>query len=241
MSDETITPQEDRRARFVAEYLVDHNATQAAIRAGYSPRSAYAQGSRLLKDDEVQAEIAKGREKLAATLEMTTVDIARHLANIIIADPNELIEYRRVCCRYCWGEGFLYQRTPQEMRVARAKHEQRAANPKHGEVIGEFDVQGGDGYNANLGPNPECPECHGHGSEQPFPKDTRNMSEAARALYAGVKITRDGIEIKMHSKERALEMYGRHLGMFKDKLEVGMTEELADAMRVARERATSKR
>lgn len=46
-----------KQAVFVSEYLVDLNATQAAIRAGYSPRTAYSQGQRLLKNVEVQQAI----------------------------------------------------------------------------------------------------------------------------------------------------------------------------------------
>ena len=42
------------RERFVREYLIDRNGTQAAIRAGYSPKTAAAQASRLLKDVKVQ-------------------------------------------------------------------------------------------------------------------------------------------------------------------------------------------
>jgi phage terminase small subunit len=46
---EAIRPQaQERRERFVAEYLIDRNATQAAIRAGYSEKTAYSQGCRLL-------------------------------------------------------------------------------------------------------------------------------------------------------------------------------------------------
>lgn len=43
-----------KQQRFVQEYSVDGNATQAAIRAGYSPRSAYNQAYRLMNNDEVQ-------------------------------------------------------------------------------------------------------------------------------------------------------------------------------------------
>jgi len=46
------------RARFVAEYLVDLNATQAALRAGYSARTARAQGARLLTNVDIAREIA---------------------------------------------------------------------------------------------------------------------------------------------------------------------------------------
>ena len=50
-----------KHQRFVAEYLKDLNATQAAIRAGYSPKTANRQGSRLLSNADIQAAIAKGQ------------------------------------------------------------------------------------------------------------------------------------------------------------------------------------
>ena len=48
-----------KQERFVEEYLVDLNATQAAIRAGYSKKTAYSMGQRLLKNVEVSKAIAK--------------------------------------------------------------------------------------------------------------------------------------------------------------------------------------
>ena len=50
-----------KREIFALEYAKDCNATQAAIRVGYSPRTAYSQGHRLLKKDEV-------KEKLTAKM-----------------------------------------------------------------------------------------------------------------------------------------------------------------------------
>jgi phage terminase small subunit len=44
---------------FILEYLKTGNATQAAIAAGYSPRSAATQGSRLLADEEIAADVAR--------------------------------------------------------------------------------------------------------------------------------------------------------------------------------------
>ena len=49
---------------------------------------------------------------------------------------------------------------------------------------------------------------------------TRTLSPQARVLYAGVKQTKDGLEIKMHDQQKALENVARHLGMFQDKLAV---------------------
>ena len=54
-----------KRQRFAEEFLVDLNGKQAAIRAGYSPRSAEVTASRLLSDANVQVSVQAGRAKLA--------------------------------------------------------------------------------------------------------------------------------------------------------------------------------
>ncbi len=60
-----------KRARFVEEYLVDFNGTQAAIRAGYSVRTAYSQASRLLNDVKVRAELDRRRRDLIERKELS--------------------------------------------------------------------------------------------------------------------------------------------------------------------------
>ena len=63
-----VTP---RSIDFVDEYLVDLNATQAAIRAGYSEKTAYSIGQRLLKNVEVQTMIANRMEERSKRTEIT--------------------------------------------------------------------------------------------------------------------------------------------------------------------------
>lgn len=53
------TELNDKQQRFAEEYVIDLNATQAAIRAGYDQNSAYSQGCRLLKHDKVKKYIDK--------------------------------------------------------------------------------------------------------------------------------------------------------------------------------------
>ncbi len=65
----------DKRARFVDEYLVDLNATQAATRAGYSEKTAYSQGQRLLKDVEVAKAIAERQAERAERVRVTADDV----------------------------------------------------------------------------------------------------------------------------------------------------------------------
>ena len=68
-----------KRQAFVANYLLDFNATQAAIRAGYSPRSAPITGHRLLNDANVMAALTTGREKQAAQTKITQADVLKML------------------------------------------------------------------------------------------------------------------------------------------------------------------
>ena len=49
----------DKQRRFVAEYLIDLNATQAAIRAGYSKKTAGSQGQRLLTNVEIAVVVSR--------------------------------------------------------------------------------------------------------------------------------------------------------------------------------------
>lgn len=69
----------DKQAAFVREYLIDFNATQAAIRAGYSSRTAGSQAHDLLKKHEIQAALKEGRERLAEKTETEAEWVRRRL------------------------------------------------------------------------------------------------------------------------------------------------------------------
>ena len=60
-----------KQQRFVEEYLIDFNATQAAIRAGYSENTAYAIGYENLKKPQIAAEIARKTAQKTAEAEIT--------------------------------------------------------------------------------------------------------------------------------------------------------------------------
>lgn len=61
----------DKQRRFVSEYLIDLNATQAAIRAGYSEKTAQQIGTENLSKPVIQAEIKKRQNQLRSKLEIT--------------------------------------------------------------------------------------------------------------------------------------------------------------------------
>ena len=74
-----LTPKQER---FVQEYLIDLNATQAAIRAGYSVKTAYSQGERLLRNAEIKAAIEKARLKLSIRAERTVLDVLKDIQEV---------------------------------------------------------------------------------------------------------------------------------------------------------------
>jgi phage terminase small subunit len=67
-----LTPKQQR---FVEEYLIDLNATQAAIRAGYSSRTAKQQGQRLLTNADVSAAVTHARAVRSERVKLTADDV----------------------------------------------------------------------------------------------------------------------------------------------------------------------
>lgn len=72
----------DRHERFCNEMLVDMNATQAAIRAGYSEKTAGQIGSRLLKDVKIHARIDELRDKLIFETQITARSVLERLNHV---------------------------------------------------------------------------------------------------------------------------------------------------------------
>ena len=68
-------------------------------------------------------------------------------------------------------------------------------------------------------PHPDCPDCKGEGVGETFVKDTQVVTGDATLLYAGIKETQYGIEVKMHDQMTALNKVAEHLGMFKQQVE----------------------
>lgn len=202
-------PLSPKQAAFVVEYLVDLNATQAAIRAGYSAKTAGRQAVELLTKTHVAEAIAEAKARRVERTQVTADLVVHQLALVMMADQRELVEFRRHACRYCHGVGHRYHFTPAELE--RERHEWEKRQTKASKET--FDEKGGVGYSAKVEPHPSCPECHGLGVERVIVHDTRRLSPAAAALYAGVRQTKDGIEVKTVSKEAAWALLARHVGL----------------------------
>lgn len=204
-----------KQKRFADEYLIDLNATAAYHRSGYKAKgnAAEVNASRLLSNAKVQVYIQDRMAAREQRTEITQDMVLQRWWAIANADPNELIYHRRVCCRYCFGLEHAYQWVDEEeyelaVEAARKMEKSIPIN------------DGGYGFDRTLRPHPKCPQCHGEGFGDVQASDTRDLNGTAKLLYAGIKQTQAGIEIKMRDQDKALENVARHLGMFKDKLEL---------------------
>lgn len=89
MSNQKLTPKQER---FCEEYLVDLNATQAAIRAGYSEKTAQEIGSQNLSKLMIQERIAESITQRSKRTEVTIDMVVEELAIIGFADLADLLE-----------------------------------------------------------------------------------------------------------------------------------------------------
>lgn len=189
---------------FIAEYLKDQNATAAAERAGYSDPNY---GRQLIANPNVAQAIAHQQKASIARTLADADEVLAQMWQLATFDANQLSQYRRGACRYCWGFGHHYQwRDAVEFDEETAKVEGR-----EGARLPED--TGGYGYDHNKEPNPECPRCNGDGIGQPYFPDTRKLPAVSRLAYSGVKVGKNGVEITAISRERMFEAVMKRLGL----------------------------
>ncbi|GAA0468289.1 terminase small subunit [Tatumella punctata] len=194
-----------QQREFVAEYLSDGNATQAAIRAGYSKKTAEQIGYQLLQKTSVAQAIAQQQKASIARTIGTADEILSQMWQLATFDANDLTQYRRGCCRHCWGVDHKYQWTEYEYRQAEDKAELQGKAPP--------DCSGGLDYNRTIDANPDCPVCRGEGVGRVYMQDTRKLSPIARLAYSGTKVTQGGIEVVSISREKMFEAIIKRMGL----------------------------
>jgi phage terminase small subunit len=165
-----------------------------------------------LKNPKVIRAIAERREQLAAVAGVDRALIVRELLAIATADPRKLTQTRRGCCRHCWGIDHKREWTEAEYSTA--------LNEALMSMLLPPEFEGGLGYRPTREPSPDCPMCAGEGLTRTWVVDVRDLDDNTAKLYAGVKQTKDGFEVKQNDRIKAIELLGRYLGMFTDKTEL---------------------
>ncbi len=201
-------------ARFFEEYIGTGNASEAYRRV-VDPFATVDQagkrGWEWSRKSVIKAAVEEYRNNIKERAAIGATDVLLKFLDVWNADPDELLGLRVGCCRYCYGEGFLYQWREREYIEAIVDGEPMP------------DVLGGFGFDHTRPPRKDCPECRGEGLERLVPRDTSKLSPGARALFGGVRKTRHGIEIIMGDRHKALENVARILGAFSDKVELAGT------------------
>ena len=146
----------DRQKRFVEEYLVDLNATQAAIRAGYSPKSANANGYKILARPNIRTAVDEAIAERSRRTGINQDRVVRELARVAFLDPADMIDLNGAAVR-------------------------KDASTEDTACIASVKVKN------------------------------------SKTAKGGVSTER---EIKLCDKLKALELLGRHLGMFSDRVKV---------------------
>ena len=210
-------PELDAKEKlFVETYIQTRDARGSALHAGYSltvaRSTAYLWVSSPFEKKRVYEAVQDGLEKLVRKSRISNAQIEERLERIAFANPRDLIDLQRGCCRHCYGENGGYQWTEAEYYAAvEGAEKARGKMPAWG---------GGIDFDPFKDPNPECKNCVGVGVERVVPKDTRDYSPDAAALYAGVKITKQGLEIKTHNQLEALQLLAKMRGVLVDKKEL---------------------
>ena len=202
----SLTP---KQRRFVNEYCVDENATQAYIRAGYAQEGAGQSAHTLLKKPEIAGAIKERMEELAVAASITPEWVVAQWAKIATANPSALVSVRRTNCRHCHGFGHQYQWTEAEYS--------KAVDVACDTGKEAPDGMGGFGFDPNATPNKDCPECGGQGIADVHVADTRKVRSP---LYAGAERTRNGIKVNMRDQDAAVSNLARYLGMMVDRKEI---------------------
>jgi len=166
-------PLTPKQQMFVREYLVDLNAKQAAIRAGYSAKTAEEQSYQLIRKTSVQRAIQAGMDKRAVSVDISATRVLNEIAKLAFFDPRKLL------------------------------------------------------------------------NDDGTPKRVHELDDETAAAVAGIEIVTKGnddlgyadiLKIKLADKSKNLELLGRHLKLFTDKIEIDVGGELAQRMKEARER-----
>jgi phage terminase small subunit len=184
---------------------VESSGTTCALSVGYSESCAAECASENLRNPQVIQAITERKAQLAAAAGIDVAFVLREWLAIATADPRELTQSRRGCCRYCWG--IDNKREWMEHEYATALNEALMS------LLLPPAFEGGLGYRPMREPNPDCPRCEGEGLMRTWLADSRELSPQAARLFAGVKQTKEGIEIKTRDQDGALAKIADYLGM----------------------------
>lgn len=189
-----------KQEQFVREYLVDLNATQAAIRAGYSAANADKIGSELLGKTGVREAVDAAKAKRATKTDLSSERVLQEIQAMAFWDPADLVEIM----------------VPVDDPSTVDRIEPGAALVEIDGVT--YVISGISGA-----------------------RDIKKLPEGIRRAIVGWGYDKNqNFTLKLADKSKALDQLARHLSLYNDKLQVEVTDNLADRMARAKARANAK-
>lgn len=162
----------EKQKRFCDEYLIDLNATQAAIRAGYSPKGMNKRVTRMMANEGIMNYIQQHMKDREKRTEITQDKVLKELAAIAFSNGSK---YAKIVDKKVYDE--------------------------EGKPIIDFET----------------------GEQLTYKtvefKNTDDLKEEKKAIFS-IHKGKDGIKVETYDKMKALELLGKHLGMFTNKVEV---------------------
>lgn len=190
-----------KQEAFVREYLVDLNGKQAAIRAGYSPKTAEVQASRLLSHVKVQEAIAAGKQAIAERTGITLERVLEEYARIAFADIRDVME---------WGDTVMVPCSP-EVAETFIRGDGSEADFIDDDIEEELEGQPhGGSLKRNRRSSPENAVAIRAHTPMALIASSKIGNDTAKAI-AEVKQTPQGLQVKMHNKQAALDKLYAHL------------------------------
>lgn len=174
----------NKQKAFVEEYMIDLNATQAAIRAGYSEKTANRIATENLSKPDIQEYLQKRMKEREIRTEITQDFVLRELFAIAQADGSDFAK--------------VIEKTAMQPILDAEGNQIDEKEVKYKDVELEL---------------------------------TDNLPAAKKKAISSIKQTKFGIEVSSYDRVKALELIGKHLGMFIDKVEstnVNLNKDVSD-------------
>lgn len=175
------------------------------------------EAQRLSQRPHVKKAIDDWKKTIADSATVTEAMVLEEWLTIARADHRELVSLRIDSCRHCHSVDHAYHWRNEAEYLAELNRELESAKRAKREPAYP-DLSGGFGFRKKEPPHPDCPECDGDGVPTTVIPDLSKVSPAAAKLYAGLKQTKDGLEIKMRDQDAAWVNLGKYLGMYHDRL-----------------------
>jgi hypothetical protein len=220
----------DKQLRFVEEYLIDFNATQAAIRAGYSARTANEQGAQNLAKLSIGDAIRLRIGQLSKRAEIDADQILGEIDTLALSDLGDVFDQTAEALRMRpigeWPDHF--RRSVSSLKVKRYPIEDPSLSTEDFEALER--IATGKGYTFDI-------------SRAIPPEDQARVLSIAKRLKALVLDQYEVLEIKLWDKNSALTNAAKRRGLLKENVVVSgsIVVHRADELKRARERVRASR